>query len=494
MHKIQRTLTNSFFMLLSMPSASMGFALSIQISALSWILNTKYGLDIHQVGLVWAAGPIAGILGQVIVGIISDKVWFWNGRRRPFIIIGGVLSSLMLLALPNIDVISSALGLDGILGVAIAIALTLDLSINVSFNPTRAIIADVTPEGEKRTKGFTWMQTMSGVLGVTAYAIGAAWGNYTLIYIGAAVVLLLSTLPAMLITEPKVLHADLPSESEAPNTAQSLLTFLVDIRPLWGFLIYDIYALSLHLAGIKTQHYWAELIAVVISIYFVGQALATSEKGKSTTQAGVIGFRKILAAHSFSWIGVQTMFVFLFAFLQDKMPQESSSELGQTIALCFLILSAVATVVPALILEPLSNRFGRARVHSFCLASMAVSYLLLSWAGANHLVIYVLMAALGVGWSAIVSLPFAILSEKIEQRKMGYYMGLFNLSIVLPQLIVSLGIGLFISQAADKSVVFQISAASLAISALAWAWIKEDKTQTEAEEQDIRSKTQLDTQ
>ena len=86
----------------------MGFALSVQISALSWILATKYGLEIHDIGLVWAAGPLAGIVGQVLIGILSDEVWVWGGRRRPFIIIGGMLAALMLLALPSIGVISRA--------------------------------------------------------------------------------------------------------------------------------------------------------------------------------------------------------------------------------------------------------------------------------------------------------------------------------------------------------------------------------------------------
>ena len=90
---IQKKLTNSFYALLSLPATAMGFALSIQISALSWILTTKYNLNISDVGIVWASGPIAGILGQVIIGIISDKVWLWNGRRRPFILIGGLLAA-----------------------------------------------------------------------------------------------------------------------------------------------------------------------------------------------------------------------------------------------------------------------------------------------------------------------------------------------------------------------------------------------------------------
>ncbi|MBR9975724.1 MAG: MFS transporter, partial [Bacteroidetes bacterium] len=200
---IQRRLTNGFYALLALPATAMGFALSIQIAALSWILSTQYGLDIHEIGFVWAAGPLAGIIGQVLIGVISDKVWFWGGRRRPFILIGGVLAALMLLALPNIDRISEALGFEGILGVAIAVALTLDLAINISFNPTRSIIADVTPEGNARTKGFTWMQTISGFFGVAAYAVGATLGNFTLIYGGAVVVLLFSLLPPLFIAEPK---------------------------------------------------------------------------------------------------------------------------------------------------------------------------------------------------------------------------------------------------------------------------------------------------
>ena len=226
MLNIQKKLTNSFYALLSLPATAMGFALSIQISALSWILSTKYRLEIHDVGLVWAAGPIAGILGQVIVGMVSDNVWFWKGRRRPFIFIGGFLAALMLLALPNIDVISSGLDLSGILGVAIAVALTLDLSINISFNPTRSIIADVTPEGVERTKGYSWMQTISGTFGVMAYVIGAVWNNYVLIYLGVFLVLILSIVPTLFIEEPRELKTNGDSTAES-KTKESFRKFLM---------------------------------------------------------------------------------------------------------------------------------------------------------------------------------------------------------------------------------------------------------------------------
>jgi Na+/melibiose symporter-like transporter len=147
MLQMQHRLSPPFLVLLSLPSTAMGFALAVQISALSWLLSTRYGLDIHEIGLVWAAGPLAGILGQMLIGLLSDQTWAWGGRRRPYILVGGVLTALALLALPAIGLINETLGLDAILGVAITVALALDLAINVSFNPTRALIADVTPEG-----------------------------------------------------------------------------------------------------------------------------------------------------------------------------------------------------------------------------------------------------------------------------------------------------------------------------------------------------------
>ena len=309
----------------------------MQISALSWILTTKYGLDIHEVGLVWAAGPIAGILGQVVIGIVSDNVWFWNGRRRPFILIGGVLAGLMLLALPNIDIISSSMGIGGILGVAIAVALTLDLSINISFNPTRSIIADVTPQGEKRTQGYTWMQTISGSFGVLAYAIGAQFGNLVLIYFGAVLVLLLSLIPPFFIVEPKTLT---PSDDVVQDSAPyGVAKILLAIEPLWGILLYDIYAMGLQLSGIKTNHYYAEIIAGFITFVLVAKTLTAKETNLNKSAAGMVGFKKVLAAHSFSWIGIQTMFVFIFAFLQDKMEGLSDDELGKIISLSFWFLA-----------------------------------------------------------------------------------------------------------------------------------------------------------
>jgi len=426
MLEIQKKLSNTFFAILSLPATAMGFALSVQISSLSWILITKYNLDLHQMGVVWAAGPIAGLIAQPIVGFLSDKVWFWGGRRRPFIIIGGVLASLMLLALPNIDVVNSALGVDSLMGVAMVIALTLDLSINVSFNPTRSLIADVTPEGDSRTKGYTWMQTISGTFGVLAYAIGAVWGNYFLIYFGSFLVLILTIFPSFVVEEKKEIDANEDELDESTDTSKT----------------------------------------------------------------NVVEYLKVNFANAFSWLGVQTMFVFIIAFISQKINPtpdglapdklaELNNKTGQIISVSFLLLNAVGAILPKFVLQPIAEKYGRVKTQAGSVAIMSLAYFGMAFIARTEIELYAFMIVAGIGWAAIVSLPFAIMSETVNKARMGLFMGLFNLSIVIPQLIVSWYFGKIIQSASDKEIVFLISGVSLLLSAIFWMIVKEKKTDME---------------
>lgn len=474
---IQKRFSSSFFALLSLPSTAMGFALCVQISALSWILNTEYGFDVHQVGIVWAAGPLAGILAQPIVGFISDNVWFLGGRRRPFILAGGLLAGLMLLALPNLRWVAELLGTgpEGLMGIAIAVALTFDLAINVSFNPTRSIIADVTDD-KHRTTGFTWMQTVSGTFGVLAYVIGAYISNYALIYTGFFLVLAFSLIPPFFITEPRQMTV-------ASTQAQASVSFgdvFSSLLPLVGFLVYGVFIIAAHLMKLPEQNIVLELACLGLTAVLAGFIFFRSA-GKETD---LWEFQKILAAHAFTWWGVQTMFVYMFAYAKSvimgydvnaSLSTEQSNEVGTIVATAFLVLNAVGAILPATILGPLTSRFGRVRVHTVSVALMAVGYLLILLFGQSKIMLYLLMGVVGIGWASTISLPFAIMSVRVDQRKMGLYMGIFNLSVVLPQLVASFKMGSIINEAPDKSVMFVISAVTLAVSALLWLFVREHK-------------------
>ncbi len=407
---MQKRLSNSFYAIISLPSTAMGFALCIQISALSWLLNTKYHLDIHEIGIVWAAGPLAGIFGQVLIGLLSDGTWFWGGRRRPFILIGGALAALSVFLLPRIDLVSELLGIGNLVVVAVIIALTLDLSINVGFNPTRSLIADVTPDGAPRTRGYTWMQTISGFWGVMAYLIGAFIDNYVLISVGVVIVLLFSVLPMFFVEEPRELTQKAETAAATPTE--------------WGQL-------------------WR--------IYF---------------------------AHGFCWIGVQSMFVYIISFIQQHIvpagasAAEVSSQSGHVISISFAVMNVVGFVLPALVLAPLAVKFGRVRVQIACIATMAAAYFGIAFLARSPATLYLLMAMVGIGWSAVVSLPFAIMSEKVDKSRMGYFMGLFNLSVVLPQL-MSTGVGYVLKATPDQNMLFLICGSCLAISAVLWFFVSD---------------------
>jgi len=409
---MQRRLSNSFYALTSLPATAMGFALCIQISALSWLLSTRYHLDIHEIGIVWAAGPTAGILGQVIIGFISDKTWFWGGRRRPFILIGGVLAALSVFLLPRIEVVADLLGIGNLLVVAVIIALTLDLSINIGFNPTRSLIADVTPDGEARTRGYTWMQTISGFWGVMAYLIGAFIDNYALISAGVVLVLVFSIVPALLIEEPREIA---PLETAAAS------------RTDW-------------------PQFW-----------------------------------RLCAAHAFTWFGVQAMFVYIISFIQQHVvtagatAEQAAAQSGHVIAISFAVMNVVGFLLPALVLAPLVTRFGRVRTQAACVGIMALAYFAIALFARSPAMLYVLMAVVGIGWAAVVSLPFAIMSEKVDKSRMGYFMGLFNLSVVLPQLATTT-VGFVLKTAADKSLLFFICGGCLAISSALWLLVRENTT------------------
>lgn len=408
---MQRRLSNSFYALTSLPATAMGFALCIQISALSWLLSTKYHLDIHEIGIVWAAGPLAGILGQVIIGFISDKTWFWGGRRRPFILIGGVLAALSVFLLPRIEIVANLLGIGNLLIVAVIIALTLDLSINIGFNPTRSIIADVTPDGDARTRGYTWMQTISGFWGVMAYLIGAFIDNYALISVGVVLVLAFSILPTLLIEEPRTL---------APSTREAATA--TDWPQLW----------------------------------------------------------RLWAAHAFTWFGVQAMFVYIIAFIQQQVvapganAEQAAAQSGHVIAISFAVMNVVGFLLPALVLAPLVTRFGRVRTQAACIGIMALAYFAIALFARTPGTLYALMGVVGIGWAAVVSLPFAIMSEKVDKSRMGYFMGLFNLSVVLPQLATT-AVGFVLNGAADKSVLFLICGGCLAVSSALWLLVRDSQ-------------------
>lgn len=489
---IQKKLTPAFYALLSLPATAVGFCLSTQVATLSWILSTQYKLHIEDVALVWLAGPLSGIIAQPIVGMMSDKSWFMGGRRKPYIIIGGILGASMLLALPHLGALSQSTGAT-VFAVAIIVSLLLDMSVNVTFNPARAIIADVTPPGGERTKGYSWMQVVSGTFGIGAYFVSVAFGNLALIYTAAVLVLLFSLIPVFFVEEPSVLHSP-TAVAATPQSGSTTKGGIESLLPLYGFIGFGLFVVlnKMFLNGkwdnLQTNAMYVCLAAtVVLGAFVIGKGM---KKTSDTNE-----FQKILLAHSFSWLGIQSMFVMSYFFIKEKMipgmdiasawanrfsacftgtVQTADATAGNILSLGFLLLNLVGALLPVLLLEPLSKRKGKVNTYRAALAFMTIGYALLYVAGAKERIFYLGMIICGIGWSAVISIVFAIMTEKVDAHKMGRFMGLFNFSIVLPAMMTP-GISKLVKDSGDYAVLYLLIAGCLLLSLCCWLFVRETR-------------------
>lgn len=492
MLNIQKKLSNPFLALLAMPATAVGFALSTQIAALSWILSKKYGLDIHEVAFVWLAGPVAGIFGQVIVGLISDNVWFMGGRRRPFIMIGGIISAVAFLCLPFIQEISNITGITDIIIIASVIALFLDLSVNVTFNPARSIIADLTPEGKIRTAGYVWMQIVSGFFGVLAYFLSMVFGNELLLYIAAFIVLFMAVFPILLIQEKKNLQEVGEKSVEKFGIAQ----IFKEIYPLYGFLVFGLFSVFHHFFHEQLAAYHNPLLIIALAysvIIGVFDILSGIRKPSDSKE-----FHKIMLAHSFSWVAFQSMFILSGFFIENRIlpnsdmshitanwfaesltgvAQSSDASIGNILSLGFFILNLVGALFP-LVLQMVSKRIGRVRTYVSALSFSAFGYFYIAFLGQIEFDFYLGMFLIGIGWSAIISIVFAIMSERVNPAKMGLYMGVFNLAVVLPQM-MSNGVANVIKQTGDYQLLYILCGAFVTISVLFWIFVREPQSTTQ---------------
>lgn len=478
-----------FFAILSLPATGVGFALSTQVAVLSWILNTRYALHIEDVALVWLAGPLSGIIAQPLIGAISDKSWFWGGRRKPFIIAGGVLGMLMLLGLLHLDTISTWMGLDTVFAVAVTVALLLDISVNVTFNPARAIIADVTPAGMVRVKAYSWMQVISGTFSLGAYFISLVFGNVVLLYTAAALVFLFSILPWLMIREPETLASVPPTEVYVADK----VSFVANLRillPLYGFIIFGLFVI---LDKTLLSNRWASaetavMYGCLLLTLFTGAWIVLKGR-KSVTDENEL--QKIMLAHAFSWLGIQSMFVMSLFYIQQKImpglessiaekfsqfftgkiPQEKNTA-GNILSMGFFILNLVGALLPVLVLEPLSRMIGRVTTYRCAIGAMMFGFLFLYVFGETEINFYLGMMICGIGWSAVISIVFAIMSERVKTGSMGLSMGLFNYSIVMPAM-MTVGISKIVADTGNYALLFLIAAISLLLSFLCWLFVKE---------------------
>jgi len=148
----------SFWQIWNMSFGFLGiqFGWALQMANMSAIYE-YLGADAHQIPILWLAAPLTGLVVQPVIGHMSDHTWNRLGRRRPYFLVGALLASLALVAMPNVSALWMAAGLLWVM----------DASINISMEPFRAFVADLLPP-EQRTRGFAMQALFIGLGAVIA--------------------------------------------------------------------------------------------------------------------------------------------------------------------------------------------------------------------------------------------------------------------------------------------------------------------------------------
>lgn len=409
------------------------------------------GSNVDDLAILWIAGPMTGLLVQPLVGHYSDRTWGRFGRRRPYFMAGAALAALALLGLPNA----------GVLLFAAALLWLLDASLNISMEPFRAFVGDMTRE-DQRAQGYA-VQTMfigtGAVLGSLApWALAhlgvpnvAAEGvppsvRYSF-YLGAAAIFL-AVLWTVLTTReysPQELRqfsgGDVRAIDHAPLTASST-------GAIW-------------LAGGLIVLALVETLALDKQLYVLGGGLAAyglaqmvnAAALKRGTTLGALSqilsdlntmpqqMRRLAVVQFFTWIALFILWIYTtpvvtqYVFGSTDTASRAYNDGADWVGVLFSIYNGVAALA-ALILPFLTKKMGAARTHMACLLAGAAAYAaMMMIRDANLLVLP--MIGIGIAWASILTMPYVILSAILPQEKFGIYMGIFNFFIVLPQLMIA---------------------------------------------------------
>ena len=386
------------------------FGFALQNANASRIL-TSLGADPHSLSLFWLVAPVMGLLVQPVVGAASDKTWNRLGRRSPYIFIGAIISMIAMFFMPNAPLVVKAGGA-GALAFGVIMLALMDGAFNVTFQPFRALVADMTPD-EQRNLGYSVQSFLINV--------GAVIG---------------SALPFILTA------AGVANQAEAGKVAPSVI---------WSFYIGgSLLLLSVLVTVFKTKEYPPKEFEAYNNI---------TEEDKSKKE----GFFKLLGnmpstmkqlafVQFFSWFPLFLMWVYSTTAISqhyfgvppgfnaeaetDETIRRAFEQAGNWVGICFAAYSLVAAFY-SIALTRLIRLTSRKTIYSLSLFIGGASYISTMFF-TNQYFLLLSMVGIGMAWAAILALPYAILSGTLPAKRIGIYMGLFNLTVVIPQILSGL--------------------------------------------------------
>src|SRR5882724_4514491 len=395
------------------------FGWGLQMANMSAIYE-YLGARADQIPILWLAAPLTGLIVQPIIGHMSDHTWGRLGRRRPYFLTGAILSSLTLVLMPNSSTLWMAAGLLWIL----------DASINISMEPFRAFVADMLPE-DQRTRGFAMQSLFIGLGAVIASALPFMLTNW--LHVGAA--------------------------GTAAHTIPTSVrfSFYVGAVVFLGAVLWTI---------VTSKEYPPADLSAFRKAKAEAQGLAANAREIfQSIGAMPATMRQLALVQICTWLGLFCMWLYFpVAVAHNVFGAESEtsrmySDGVEWAGICFAMYSVVCFVF-SLVLPSLAGRLGRKTTHSLCLLCGALGLLSVAIIHDKWLLL-LSMTGVGIAWASTLSMPYVILSGCLPVNKVGIYMGIFNFSIVLPEIAASLGFGWLMSHVLDNNRLAAVVAGSV---------------------------------
>lgn len=381
------------------------FGFALQNANSSRILQI-YGADVEQLSLFWLAAPLTGMIIQPIVGHYSDRTWCRLGRRRPFFLVGAVLTAIALILMPNAGLFLSPGAEAALLSpvlIGAGMLMIMDASINITMEPFRALVGDMLPD-EQHTTGFSIQTFLIGV--------GAVVG---------------SLLPSIM--NKGFGLSNIAAAGEVADNVK--FAFYAGAAILLASVLWTIF---------KTKEYSPAEMAAFKPAGTVAQE--AKKNGFVEIMHDILHMPKIMLqlglCQFFAWFALFSMWVYSTPAIAEHVygaTDPASAEYamaGDKVGELFGIYNFVAMLF-ALLLIPIARRLGRKMTHSVCLSlggAGLISLYLLNDTG----LMTVSMIGIGIAWASILAMPYAILSDSLPAEKMGTYMGIFNFFITIPQI------------------------------------------------------------
>jgi len=446
------------------------------------------GADVDRLAILWIAAPITGLLVQPIIGHWSDRTWSRLGRRRPFLLGGSILTALALFAMPNVSTVWAASVMLWLLTGAI----------NIAAEPFRALVADTLPE-DQRTSGFAMQVFFIGLGAVLSSALPWVLTNWfglsgqaapgalpqsvrIAFYLGAICLLgaVIWTVATTRERPPESLAADAPElVYHAVPTAEGAAV-LVRSGLLWLAGGGAIAALAF------ARHYEREIyvLAGIAAMFGSAQLAAVRLRRGGRDAIGLLeivedilhmpsALVRLAIVQFFTWFGLFALWIYAIpaVALRHFGTSDPSSAAYNQAADWVGVLSAgyngVAAAV-ALLLPTIAARVGRRVSHALCLVLGAVGLAGFMLIG-DPILLWLPAVGIGCAWASILSMPYAILSAAVPPRKMGVYMGIHNMFLVLPQLVAATILGPLVRNIFDGQAILALLLAAAMLGAAAVA-------------------------